>query len=55
MSKYTRAAEWARARNVAFTCNEFGVYRAYSPPAARLRWIADVRAALEGHGIGWSM
>lgn len=50
-----RAAEWARARNVALTCNEFGVYRAYSPPAARLRWIADVRAALERHRIGWSM
>ncbi len=50
-----RAAEWARARGVALTCNEFGVYRAYSPPSARLRWIADVRAALERRGIGWSM
>lgn len=50
-----RAAEWARARNVALTCNEFGVYRAYSPPASRLRWIADVRTALERHRIGWSM
>jgi hypothetical protein len=50
-----RAAEWARARNVALTCNEFGVYRAYSPPASRLRWITDVRSALERHGIGWSM
>jgi endoglucanase len=50
-----RAAEWARVRGVALTCNEFGVYRAYSPPASRLRWIADVRAALERHGIGWAM
>ena len=49
------AAEWARSRGVALTCNEFGVYRAYSPPASRLRWIADVRAALERHRIGWSM
>lgn len=50
-----RAAEWARVRNVPLTCNEFGVYRAYSPPASRLRWIADVRSALERHRIGWSM
>ncbi|HVF44321.1 MAG TPA: cellulase family glycosylhydrolase [Pyrinomonadaceae bacterium] len=50
-----RAAGWARARGVALTCNEFGVYRAYSPPASRLRWIADVRAALERHRIGWAM
>jgi aryl-phospho-beta-D-glucosidase BglC (GH1 family) len=49
------AAEWARRRGVALTCNEFGVYRAYSPPDSRLRWIADVRAALERHGIGWAM
>ncbi|MFL6282552.1 MAG: glycoside hydrolase family 5 protein [Pyrinomonadaceae bacterium] len=49
------AAEWARTRGVALTCNEFGVYRAYSPPASRLRWIADVRTALERHNIGWAM
>ena len=49
------AAEWARVRRVALTCNEFGVYRAYSPASARLRWIADVRAALERHRIGWAM
>lgn len=50
-----QAAEWARRRGVPLTCNEFGVYRAYSPAADRLRWIADVRAALERHGIGWTM
>jgi endoglucanase len=50
-----QAAKWARARGVAVTCNEFGVYRAHSPPSARLRWIADVRAALERHRIGWAM
>ena len=49
------AAEWARVRGVPLTCNEFGVYRAYSPPGSRLRWIADVRAALERHHIGWAM
>ncbi|HEX8118403.1 MAG TPA: cellulase family glycosylhydrolase, partial [Pyrinomonadaceae bacterium] len=49
------AAEWARRRGVPLTCNEFGVYRAYAPADARLRWIADVRSALERHGIGWTM
>ncbi|HEV2863179.1 MAG TPA: cellulase family glycosylhydrolase [Pyrinomonadaceae bacterium] len=49
------AAEWARRRGVHLTCNEFGVYRAFTPPDARLRWIKDVRAALERHGIGWAM
>ena len=50
-----RAAEWARRRGVPLTCNEFGVYRAYTAPQDRLRWLADVRAALERHGIGWAM
>ena len=49
------AAEWARRRGVPLTCNEFGVYRAYTPSPDRLRWLADVRAALERHNIGWAM
>ena len=49
------AAGWARKHNVPLVCNEFGVYRAYSPADARARWLADVRAALERHGIGWAM
>jgi endoglucanase len=49
------AAAWGRRHNVALTCNEFGAYRAYTPEAARLRWIADVRSALERHRIGWTM
>src|SRR5215207_9188243 len=49
------AAEWGRARGVALTCNEFGVYRTYAPVGSRMRWIADVRVALERHGIGWAM
>jgi aryl-phospho-beta-D-glucosidase BglC (GH1 family) len=49
------ADAWARKRGVPLTCNEFGVYRAYAPPDARLRWIEDVRTALEKHGIGWAM
>lgn len=51
-----RAVEWSqRHGGVPLTCNEFGVYRAYTPPEARLRWIEDVRRALERHGIGWTM
>jgi hypothetical protein len=49
------AADWARRRGVPLTCNEFGVYRNFSPPADRARWLADVRTALERHGIGWTM
>lgn len=51
----TPAAEWARKRGVPLTCNEFGVYRAYAPAADRLRWISDVRTALERRRIGWTM
>jgi len=49
------AAGWARRHGVPLVCNEFGVYRAYARPADRLRWLADVRAALERHRIGWAM
>jgi endoglucanase len=49
------ADAWARKHNVPLVCNEFGVYRAFAPEAARLRWIEDVRTALERHGIGWAM
>jgi GNAT superfamily N-acetyltransferase len=49
------AVDWAQKHNVPLVCNEFGVYRAYAPEAARLRWIEDVRTTLERHGIGWAM
>src|SRR6185312_10299814 len=49
------AAEWARTRHVPLTCNEFGVYRNFADADARMRWIADVRSALEENGIGWTM
>ena len=49
------AADWARRRHVPLWCGEFGAYRDYAPPAARARWISDVRSALEHNGIGWSM
>jgi len=50
-----QVAAWAKKRNVRVMCNEFGVYRRVAPAGDRVRWIADVRAALEMHGIGWTM
>lgn len=49
------AGGWARANNVPLICNEFGVYRKVAEPADRLRWIHDVRTALEANNIGWTM
>ena len=48
-------AKWAQARHVPLTCNEFGVYRNYSNPDDRMRWLTAVRTALEKNGIGWTM
>ena len=50
-----QVAAWAKKRNVRVRCNEFGVYRRVAPASDRVRWIADVRTALEMYGIGWTM
>lgn len=49
------AAEWAKEHHVPLTCNEFGVYRRFSDPDARARWIEQVRTSLEQNNIGWTM
>ena len=49
------AGNWAKRRHVPLTCNEFGAYRNYSDPGARVAWIQDVRNALENNDIGWTM
>jgi aryl-phospho-beta-D-glucosidase BglC (GH1 family) len=49
------AARWARKHGVPIVCNEFGVYRRFTPVESRLAWLRDVRTALEVHGIGWTM
>lgn len=49
------AAKWAEKHRVPVICNEFGVYRRFSSPAARAAWITDIRMAFEKHGIGWTM
>jgi endoglucanase len=48
-------AAWAKKRNIAVLCDEFGVYRQYAPARDRAAWIRDVRTALERRGIGWTM
>ena len=50
-----QVAAWAGRWNVPVICNEFGVYRQAAEPGERAAWIADVRTALEKHGIGWAM
>lgn len=49
------AAQWARRHGARLVCNEFGVLRAAAEPASRYRWIGDVRRALEGQGLGWTL
>jgi endoglucanase len=49
------AGEWSRRFGVRVLCNEFGVLRASADAQSRYRWIADVRHALEGEGIGWTL
>src|SRR6185436_14389896 len=45
------AAAWAAKYQVPLTCNEFGTFRNFSPPADRAIWIRDIRVALEKYGI----
>jgi endoglucanase len=50
-----QAADWAKHNGVPLVCNEFGVYRNFSEPQDRARWLTDVRTSLERHNIGWAM
>ncbi|HWR15735.1 MAG TPA: cellulase family glycosylhydrolase [Terriglobales bacterium] len=49
------AADWTRLNHVVLTCNEFGVYRRFTEPVDREKWLSDVRTALEKNGIGWTI
>jgi len=48
-------SEWAQRRGVPLYCGEFGVYKAFADPKARMTWISDMRNALEAKHIGWAM
>jgi aryl-phospho-beta-D-glucosidase BglC (GH1 family) len=50
-----QVAEWGQRYAVPVLCDEFGVYRRYSDTTSRLTWLADVRTALERHGMGWTL
>jgi len=49
------AANWAHERNVPLMCDEFGVYRNFSPPESREHWLTAARTAFEKNHIGWTM
>jgi endoglucanase len=49
------AAAWDKANDVPLICNEFGVFREHVDEQSRMKWIHDVRTALEADGIGWAM
>ncbi len=48
------AANWARINKIPISCNEFGVIPWTAPREDRLRYLKDVREALEFHKIAWS-
>lgn len=54
-SDVTFAAQWAHERNVPLICDEFGVYRNFSRPEDRERWLTAARTAFEKNHIGWTM
>ena len=54
-AEINQAADWAKRNNVPLVCNEFGVYRNFSDPQDRERWLHDTRTSLERHNISWAM
>lgn len=49
------AVEWAHRHGVFLTCNEFGVYKKFSPRGSRLLWLKDLASVFKQNGIGWTM
>lgn len=49
------AADWGKKNGVPVYCGEFGSYRAYVDPEARLRWLTDMSAGLRKADVGWAM
>jgi endoglucanase len=48
-------SQWAKKHHVPVYCGEFGVFKDYSDTASRVRWIGDMRKALDARHIGWAM
>ncbi len=53
-ARIAEAAEWGRRNHVAVIAGEFGASERLNP-AARLGWLATVRAACEQQQIGWAL
>jgi aryl-phospho-beta-D-glucosidase BglC (GH1 family) len=49
------AAQWGKRFHVPVIANEFGAFKDTVAPAARARYVHDVRTAMEANGIGWAM
>jgi len=49
------AVAWGKAHGLCLSCNEFGVYKKFSPRPSRLAWVRDVSSTLASNGIGWTM
>ena len=48
-------ADWQRQWKVRVIVNEFGVYKPEAPVDSRLRWLHDMRTAIEGEHFAWAM
>jgi endoglucanase len=49
------AAAWAKRWSVRVVVNEFGDFKPFSPPDSRVRWLHDVRMALDKQKLGWAV
>jgi endoglucanase len=49
------AERWSQLHHAPVYVGEFGVHRPYADPAARARWLKDMRTMLEKHHLGWAM
>lgn len=49
------AKEWAASAGVCLRATEFGALRGTLENSSRLRWMGDVRRALESADIGWTL
>ena len=49
------AAAWAKRWGVRVVVNEFGDFKPFSPRDSRVRWLHDVRTAIEARKLGWAM
>lgn len=46
---------WSNAHHVPVICNEFGVYKPYTPADSRLRYLQEFRTTVNQYKIGWAV